>query len=272
MLILLISSFAFCDEHRAKFNSKSVISGLKWDGTRDTQEPRLQVRESAKSDQKPYYVLLHGKYTQKAGELLFKAKKVLRKEDGSFDLEVEINGAQTEFQVMSIDAAGSVQVESGTLLFPEWEALNQKFNEKSKKRWALDLKRIRVSSTYLTNRTGNNFTGGVDWTPQYGTPKFKIQATLGALPLNNGSRFYVAMEYALGCSFLIYKRFWADTSFGMQYWSDRQTNALAANGNILYQLDRRTILGIHQFIVGYSAFLPTGYFTSEIRAGVGIQF
>jgi hypothetical protein len=218
-LLFLSDPLGFCQEYRVKFkpNLGHQISGLKWDDTQNTQEPLLQIRKSTQKNQSQYYVVIHGKYTGNSHELLFTGNKVSRKKDGSFDLEIEINGAQTNIQLISIDMTGSTENELDMILFPEWESFKKNRNESTKKKWSHDLKKIRVMSTYLTNITGHYLTGAL-------------------------------------------------------YWTDRKTNALAVGGNILYQLGQPTILRIHQLIVGYSAFLPTGYFTSEIKAGLGIQF
>jgi hypothetical protein len=196
MLLLLYSPFSFSEEFHLKFlpSPTKKINGIFWNQDEETQEPVIQVRE-VDQEGSPYFVRLRGKATTQNQELLFKAEKLPLKDDGSFDLEVEIEGSETEFTFNAILLSGKLETESEKLLFPEWEDFKKSVTYEKKNltfQAGLSVSGTTYSQVDSSSGTINSFSQlgfNLEGQCHYELNKFlafRTQALVTALPIGLG--------------------------------------------------------------------------------------
>jgi hypothetical protein len=130
----------YADEYRLKLvampNPKEIIEDLKWDESKDTQEPVLQISEPGKEGPS-YFVKLEGHFPNKDQTLLFENQKVAMDSDGKFTIEVGVDAEHEEFTISKIDEAGEITQQKGELLFPELEQFKATLKGPSPKKWSI---------------------------------------------------------------------------------------------------------------------------------------
>jgi hypothetical protein len=143
VLFCLFTQVAMADDFHLKLvptpNPKEVISDLKWDETKDTQEPLLQTREKrdAPKEGQLYFVKLQGSFQKKNRTLLFENKPIHLDDSGKFKIEVGIESDHQEFTVSEIDEAGEITNQKCELLFPKFEEMKSSQKEPPPKKWSV---------------------------------------------------------------------------------------------------------------------------------------
>jgi hypothetical protein len=123
----------------SEFDPKEVIEDLRWDQSRDTQEPLLQVKEKSSVEKKvqTYFVILQGSFQKKHRNLIFKNKAVALSNGGRFSIEVQIQSERQEFTISEVDEAGNVSSQKFQILCPEWEQITSVSTDLPSKKWSV---------------------------------------------------------------------------------------------------------------------------------------
>jgi hypothetical protein len=121
LFLFVASPYVWGDERlKLILNSKEVINDIKWDSSKNTQEPVLETKTDSKGTAS-YFVTLRGNYSVKNGDLLFNNQKLTVGAKGDFSMEVGIDSEEQSFVLLAVDDTGNTQTQKGKLKFPEWE-------------------------------------------------------------------------------------------------------------------------------------------------------
>jgi len=196
---------------------------------------------------------------------------------GAIQIFIPIQGVQTHVVLKAISQNRVIGTAKFDIEYPGWDPSKiSALGKSASQDKTFTMLAFRLTSINLFNSSGTGYSGMLNWTPGYGSSRFRIHLDLGTTVLKSfsGSSFFV-IEYGLLGSARVVKSLWIEALLGMQYWAEQTTShSPLVGGNLSYRWDENTkpFSFVDQIYLGYAAFLGTTLTTQEIKLGVGISF
>lgn len=132
-------------------------------------------------------------------------------------------------------------------------------------------KEFRAGGIYLTNSSGDSFSGVLSWNPSYAiNSDWSIRGNVGASALKGTTETFIMSEYGLLAGYKINSAFEIELGAGMQNWSNESTASMM-NLNVLWNMGAPVLGLFDRVFAGYTT-VNQDTKTTELKLGVTITF